>query len=570
LIPPLQPASVSRIDDSRFSPARPAALTFQPITRLAEFCMLSHGWRRAVVLFGAGAVAGLSTAPLFVLPALFAGLTILVWCLDGAETAAGWRRVMGPAFSIGFSFGLGYFLVSVHWIGAAFFVEGAGWIVWIMPLALLALAAVLALFWGFGAALAHFFWTPGPSRLFALAASLTAAEWGRGHWFTGFPFDLVGYALTANDQMLQLASAIGVYGLTFVALLIASTPALIWPADDRHLTERLVPFFAALIVIAAQIGYGQYRLQSTETVARDDIRMRLVQPVIRQAQQWAPGAAELTIDRLLALSQTQTGPDNPGLIGVTHLVWPESAITFYLSEYPEALARIARTLPRGTLLLTGGPREDFEIGAAAGLGPVFNSILAINDQGEVVSSYDKTHLVPFGEYLPFGDLFGSAGIQQFVPGAAGWLAGDQRRLFAAPGTPPFLPLICYEAIFSGDVNSTGEDPAFILNVTNDGWYEGSIGPAKHFHHARLRSVEEGLSLVRAGNTGVTALIDPLGRVLSRLPESEIAVLDLAPPRPLATTFFRQWRHWPLLIIEIVLFGWLAYGRFYGRRGRKTH
>jgi apolipoprotein N-acyltransferase len=543
-------------------------LTFQPITRLAEFCMLSYGWRRAAVLFGAGGMAGLSTSPLFILPALFAGLAVLVWCLDGAESATGWQRLLGPAFSIGFFFGLGYFIVSIHWLGYAFFVDGGGWVVWLMPFALLGLAALLALFWGAGTSLAYVFWSAGPSRLLALAASLTAAEWARGHWFTGFPFDLVGYALTANEQMLQLASAIGIYGLTFMAILVAATPALIWPADGRNLTARLVPFFAALMVIAAQIGYGQVRLQSIETAPRDDMRLRLVQPVIRQTQQWMPGAQEIMLDRMLALSAAQTGPNDPGLIGITHLVWPESAITFYFSDYPEALAQIARSLPSDTLLLTGGPREDFSIGAASGIGPVFNSILAIDSDGEIVSSYDKTHLVPFGEYLPFGELFGMAGIQQFVPGATGWLAGEQRRLFSARGTPRFLPLICYEAVFSGDVNPTGEQPAFILNLTNDGWYEGSLGPAKHFHHARLRAVEEGVSLVRAANTGVTALVDPLGRIVSRLAESEIGVLDVAPPLPLDATPFRTLRYWPLLLVEIGIFAWLAFLRFGPRFMRK--
>src|SRR5690606_37257555 len=194
------------------------------------FAMLAHGWRRLLLLVVAGAVAGLSAAPVFFLVALFLAMPVLVWALDGAERGRSLRgAVFGPAFRIGTAFGFGSFAVSLHWIGAAFFVDG-GWLLALMPFAVAGLALLLAVFWGFGTALAHVFWSAGTGRIVALAVGLTLAELARGYLFTGFPFNLVGYALTANGEMMQAASLVGVYGLSFIAILVSATPALVWPA----------------------------------------------------------------------------------------------------------------------------------------------------------------------------------------------------------------------------------------------------------------------------------------------------------------------------------------------------
>ncbi|MDP1731810.1 MAG: apolipoprotein N-acyltransferase [Devosia sp.] len=525
------------------------------MTWLAETAILSHGWRRFLLLVAAGAIAALSVPPLFVLPALFIGLPIWVWCLDGAERYRGPRRFLGPAFRIGFAFGLGYFAVAIHWIGAAFLQEG-GWFIVLMPFAILGLAAILALFWATGSALAHLFWSGGAFRIVTLATFLSAAEFARGHLFSGFPFDLLGYALTANDEMLQLASVIGVYGLTFLVALLAMTPALIWPADERGLVQRLAPFFLSVAAIAAQVGYGNYRLSTVEVTPRTDMRVRLVQPMIVDHADWTLADPANIMDRLISLSESRLTPADPGLEGITHLVWPESVFPFFLTQYPDALARIARMLPAGALLLTGAPREPIgRDGLPEEDNPGYNSILAINTDGEVVMSYDKSHLVPFGEYLPFPEFFRQFGIRQFVPGTNGWAAGDGRRLMTPPGTPPFLALVCYEAVFPGDIG----DPTraqFILNVTNDAWYDGSIGPAQHGHHARIRAVETGLPMLRAANTGATMVVDPLGRVTARLAEQQAAVVDVVPAERLeGQTIFVRFGHWPFF--AALLLGLLA-------------
>lgn len=523
--------------------------------------ILAFGWRRDLMLLVAGLLAGLSVAPFFILPALFVALPIWVWALDGAETRPGWRRLFGPSFRIGFYFGLGYFIVALHWLGTALFVDG-GVLVWTMPLAILAVAALMAVFWGWASAVAHWLWSDSGFKLFALATALTLAEFARGHMLTGLPFDLIGYALTANDQMMQAASLVGTYGLTFAAILMAMTPALIWPHDERGLSTRLAPFFGALVVIAAQVGFGQYRLQSTLLTERDDLRLRLIQPNIDQSIKWQADSRDFIVDRLMELSQTRTNPSDTGLDGVTHLIWPEAALPFFLDQYPEALARFARMLPAGTMLITGAPRRDTLGGSAAG---DFNSILAFNDTAEVVATYDKQHLVPVGEFLPFKAFFSALGLRQFVPGLEGWTHGTTPRLMQPEGSPAFLPLICYEAIFPGDLGPHVDEAEFILNVTNDGWFDGSIGPAQHFHHARLRAVESGLPMVRVANSGITAMIDPLGRITGRIAEGEVGLLDTSVPARLAPTFFDRWHDLPLYLALVIAVALALFGRWRSAR-----
>jgi apolipoprotein N-acyltransferase len=497
------------------------------VTWLAEAAMLSYGWRRFLLLVVAGAISALSVPPLFILPALFVGMPILVWCLDGAERLHGFRRLFSPAFFIGFAFGLGYFIVALHWLGAAFIQQGG--IYWaLMPVGIGGLAALLALFWAVATGLAHLMWSGGFLRIVTLATFLSAAEWLRGHILSGFPFDLLGYALTANDEMLQLASVIGVYGLTFIAALISMTTALIWPADGRGLIARLLLLFLAIGVIAAQIGYGNWRLGNAPIAERVDMRVRLVQPMILEHQDWDVADPSHIMDRLISLSESNGGLAS----GLTHVVWPESVFPFFLTQYPDSLARIARMLPPGVTLLTGAPREPLDPdGIPIPDNPGYNAIFAIDTNGELAASYDKAHLVPFGEYLPLAEFWQLFGIRQFVPGTNGWAPGDGRRLMSPPDTPAFLALICYEAIFPGDIGEVGK-AQLILNVTSDAWFDHSIGPAQHAHHARVRSAETGLPMLRSSNTGVTIVVDALGRVTARLAEREVAVLDAAVPERL--------------------------------------
>jgi apolipoprotein N-acyltransferase len=277
--------------------------------------------------------------------------------------------------------------------------------------------------------------------------------------------------------------------------------------------------------------------------------------VLEQAD-WAAAKPADIITRLLDLTTGKTSPEDPGVAGVDQIIWPESALPFFLSDYPDALARIGRMLPENAILLTGAPREEYDAEATgtSDAPPAFNSLIAVNHKGEIVASYDKSHLVPFGEYLPFPRFFDLFGLKQFVPGATGWQPGTGKRLMRLPRGPAFLALICYEAVFSGDLGEEIGDAAYILNITNDAWFDGSIGLAQHADHARLRAVEEGMPLIRVANSGITEVVDSLGRVVASLKPEQQGVLNVTPPGKLDDTIFSRLRYWPLLIAVLIGLG----------------
>ena len=294
---------------------------------------------------------------------------------------------------------------------------------------------------------------------------------------------------------------------------------------------------------------------------------RGIEPVCRSCRAGRPGNCEnyaegrLPPGMFIGINSSINGGFAPCLVAHQHQL---TRVPDFVSN-EAAISTIARLLPEQASLLAGVPRRPFATSLQDNSAPPHNSVVAIDTEGEVVASYDKSPLVPFGEYLPFGEFFALLGIRQFVPGADGWSPGDvKRRLLNLPAAPAPLVLVCYEIIFSGDLGDTA-GAQFLLNLTNDAWFDGSVGPAQHAHHARLRAVEEGMSLVRAANTGLTFATDPLGRVTTALAPGEMAVLDVRPHERLAGTVFQSVRHWPVLIA--VLAGILA-GFVASRRGRR--
>jgi apolipoprotein N-acyltransferase len=238
--------------------------------------------------------------------------------------------------------------------------------------------------------------------------------------------------------------------------------------------------------------------------------------------------------------------------GVTHLIWPESAFPFFLTREPDALADIARLLPEGTVLITGAARVVEP--ATSGNIQAYNSVYVIDHDGSILSVYDKVHLVPFGEYLPFQRFMERLGFVQLTKQQGGFLSGDRRRAQAVPGAPKFLPLICYEIIFPHDMASAGERAGWLLNLTNDGWFGISSGPYQHFQQSRVRAIEEGLPLVRAANTGISAVVDPVGRIINALPLGVEGVLDAALPQPVGQTLYSRMGDGPvgLVVAAIIL------------------
>jgi apolipoprotein N-acyltransferase len=513
-----------------------------PSLSLPRRIILAEGWRRRAAAFSAGAIGALALAPVDFAPAMFAPMCAAVWLLDGSATArdtpffgCGASSVKSAA-GAGWWLGFGYFLAGLWWLGAALLVE-ADQFAWALPLAVLGVPAGLAIFTSVGFALARLLWSPSSLRVFALAAGLGASEWLRGHAFTGFPWNDFGMALASVPVFAQTASVVGLHGLDVLAIVVFAAPATLVDAAPgrRRLTPAIV---AALALATISAAYGALRLGMSEIEFVEGARLRLMQPNLPQDEKFRPENGPAILRRYLSLSGRALGSGHSDPADVTHFIWPESAFPFVLSREPQALTQIA-ALMQGRTLITGAARvEEDRAPNAERRSKIFNAIEVVRD-GEIIASYDKIHLVPFGEYLPLASLLGPLGVTHLVPGV--WDEGAGPRRLAAPGLPLAAPLVCYEAIFPGEAlpRDDGERPQWLLNVTNDGWFGTTSGPYQHLAQARLRAIEEGLPLVRAANTGVSAIIDPYGRILEQLPLGVEGVLDGRLPKAIAPPPFAR-------------------------------
>lgn len=485
-----------------------------------------RGWRRLALAWIAGAFGALAMPPYGFLPALAVALCIAVWLVDGAVSDRQTLRRMGPAFLIGWAWGFGFLTAGLWWLGSAFLVE-ADEFLWALPLGVVGLPFGLGLFYGAGFSAAAALWSRGPTRIAALAFGLSGAEWLRGHVLTGFPWNVLGMALGQDLWLMQAAAAIGLYGLTVLAVLICAAPATVF--DGATPRGRYGPPAAAAILLAALALAGADRSGPADP-AVSGVRLRLVQPNLQQDAKFRPENRDDIVDRYIELSDR---PPEAGGKPPTHIIWPESAFPFLIQRDADARAKIAAGLKPGRVLMTGAARADEPL---PGERPrIYNSIMVIEADGTITDTYDKVHLVPFGEYLP-GFLDGALralGLRQFVAIPGGFSAGNAaaQRILTVPRLPPVVGTICYEAIFPAAIRPLGQPvasaspPGLILNVTNDGWFGDTPGPRQHLAQARLRAVEEGLPLVRDANTGISAVIDPHGRITAQTPVEVETVLD---------------------------------------------
>jgi apolipoprotein N-acyltransferase len=500
------------------------------LTRLAHSIVLAWGWQRAAIAFVAGALSALAMAPVDLWPVMFVTFSILVWLIDGAG-AGRWGGLLAAAVT-GWWFGFGYFLAGLYWVGYAFLVD-ADTFGWLLPIAVAGLPAGLAIFTALGCALARAMWTRGVTRILALAVALTLVEWLRGHILTGFPWNTYGYALTGPLVLAQAASLVGIWGLTFLAVAVFASPATLIddPLDTRR---RWLPLSASVVILVALGIFGAIRLAGNPTNFVAGVHLRLMQPNTPQDDKFNYSAKQKVMDHYVTLSDRSTGPQSTGMKDVTHLIWPEAAFPFFLTQEADAMAQIANLLPEGAVLITGAVRPADERQRTE---QAYNSVYVIDHDGSILTVHDKVHLVPFGEYLPFQTLLEHIGLQQLTKVAGGYLSGDRRRSYNVPRAPRMLPLVCYEVIFPGQAVPRDDRPGWVLNLTNDGWFGISSGPHQHFRQARVRMIEEGLPLVRAANTGISAVVDPVGRVIRSLPLGAEGVLDSALPQAIEPTVY---------------------------------
>jgi apolipoprotein N-acyltransferase len=525
------------------------------------------GWRKRGVAFAAGALSVLALAPFFFAPVLWFTLPTLVWLIDGATaatTGTGPRRWYArPALlaaEIGWWWAFGYFLAGLFWIGEAFLVEAENFAVF-MPFAVLLMPAGLALFYAVASALAVPFWRTGAWRVLAFALSLSAMEWIRGHVLSGFPWNVLGYALTYPLPFMQSASVFGLYGLTFATVLIFALPLAV-SAVQRGRSRRAMAFAIAGLPLITMGVLGQLRLATASAETVPGVKFRIVQPSIPQREKWIAGNQERIFNDHVVLSlHDGTGtPDN--LAGITHVVWSEAAMPFMPLDTPPALAAIGKMLPEGTFLIAGALRAERAPPQSPRLRNFFNSLLVFGKGGLLVTLYDKIDLVPFGEFLPLRWLLESIGLRQLAHTMGSFESGSTPRpLLQVPGLPLVVPLICYEAIFPGAIVQGPARPGAIINVTNDGWFGNTTGPRQHLHQARVRAVEEGLPLIRAANNGISAAFDGYGRVLGRIELDHKGVLDVSLPVALQMPLYARFGDslfFTIWLLGAGILGWVVW------------
>ncbi len=444
------------------------------------------GWRADLAALGLGALAAAALPPVHLVPVLLVSVPGLLALIDGARN---WR----VALRRGFWFSFGNHLLGLYWITEAILIEAARYW-WLVPLAVPALSALLAVFVAIPCGACRL--APAGWRRAALLSGLWVLfDLARQFVGTGFPWNPWGsvWALPglAGDVMLQPAAWVGVHGLTLVTLLLAATPALGW---------RQVG--AGVAVLLAWVAFGFNRL-GTPAPAVPGVAVVLVQGNVPQGGKWDRSAAEGVFERYLDLTRQGVAQAQSG--AAIAVVWPETASPYLLDRDLGARAAIWAAARPAALVIAGSVRFD-------GDGHPLNSLYALDGPAGLAGVYDKWHLVPFGEFAPGWVPFAV----QMVPGI-GFAFGSGPKTIHPPGLPPFDGLICYEAIYTAQLVDQADRPAWLVNITNDAWFGNSSGPRQHLAAARMRAVEEGLPLVRAANTGITAAFDAFGRELARLP-----------------------------------------------------
>lgn len=456
-------------------------------------------------LFVCGLICYFAFAPYFIFPVLWLSLALLAFRNKNAGHKA--------SFLNAFCLGAGLGITGMNWLAYAMILDSATY-AWLVPVIWIGFGLFFGLYYGVTAFLTSF--SPsGVRRWLAFAGWFCVIEWVRSWAFSGFPWNVVGNIWNGWLPMLQVVSVIGVYGLSLITVLLFTTP---------FFNVRFKSFVGALAVLGMFYGFGSWRLYDAPKEAVWGVKLRVVQPNVPCSLKWDPRAAQDNVEKLIRLSKEHNDQ-------ITHIIWPESAVPFLLNYHEDARLHLMGAIRQGSVLITGAMRlVDIKTQAAA------NSLFVLDDLTDIHAFYDKAHLVPFGEYTP---MRGILPFDKFVPFDSDIVAGKGPQTILVEKAPPAAPMVCYEAIFSGEVVDREKRPAWLIHVTNDGWYGLSAGPHHHFAMAQTRAVEEGLPLVRSANTGISGVVDAYGRIWESLPLEKEGVIDSNLPRALSPTLFSR-------------------------------
>ena len=482
----------------------------------------------------AGVVSALGFAPLDWWPLTLGGVAALVALTLYAPTVRG-------AAVVGWLFGVGQFVVSLGWIATAFTYQAAmppvmGWVTVVL------LSMFLALYPAIAAALARA-WPGGRiSHVLVFAAAWMLTEWLRGHILSGFAWNPLGVAWLSAGNVELAGAWIGGLGLSGVMILAGGVVVAIGRGTQRRSLPSWFPYVYALFIVASVAGLTRWLAPAPARLTGPLVH--IVQPNIGQDAKYDDPAAHVA--RYLALSQAALGS---ALHPQSITIWSESAVLDLVAEDPALRAHLASILAPGDLLLFGG--EALIRNADGTPAAATNSLFVLDSHADLLGRYDKSHLVPLGEYVPARPLMTRLGLARLAPGTIDFLPGPGPRTLALPGFPAAGIQICYEVIFPAAIVDEAHRPAWIVNISNDAWF-GAWGPPQHLAQARLRAIEEGLPIARATPTGISAIIDAHGRVVASIGPHIMSTLSLRLPPPLPPTLFARFAHWTSLAFGAVL------------------
>lgn len=485
-----------------------------------------------------GALNALAMPPVYFFPILLVTFPLFIRLLDKSLTTL-------RAFFKTFLFFFAFHIFGLYWISAALFVDIANnW--WVLPFALSGLPALLALYPSLAIALWQRMAWQGSARLVALIVLLALTEWIRGWLFTGFPWNSWGYAWVGFLPVMQSVALFGIYGLSLTTLIFACLPVFF----TRHYHDRFSRAFCGIfaVLIIGLMAWGIGRLSIPLPEQKDAAIIRIVQPNIRQEIKWDPEIRAAN-ERKLWMHTIEPAQKKPTIV-----IWPETSITLFdTMDVRRMDAAQEELLPRGTTLAAGV--LEIESDMDSGERHYYNR-LSIYRNNMRLATYDKSHLVPFGEFLPFQKYWPVKPVA-FKNGSM--TRGKGIQTIAEENLPSFSPLICYEVLFPGAAALNKPRPQWILNITNDAWYGNTSGPYQHLAITRTRAIEEGLPVARAANTGISAIIDPFGRIVKQLPLNSEGVIDQELPQSLKRTFFAKFGNSVFLILcgllWLLAWGW---------------
>ncbi len=523
------------------------------ISTIVNWLQSIEGWKRGGVLVVLGALTSLCQAPYDLSPLLWLTFPALIWIFDSVKRNENNNISIKSAFATGWFFGFGYYAASSWWLALPFLVqpEKHGWMA---PFVNILAPSLFAIYWGVVTAIVSKFWYPDWRRILVFSIAISLMEFIKAHLFSGFPWAAIGYSFLDAWVLGQFAAIFGLYGLNFLAILIFSAPAALIRTDYSVKRGGSYLNGFTILCLIIMVSFGLYRLSPSQAVPDTEYLVRVVQPNISQKEKWNPENRDKIYETFREMSrgtQTTSPTENSK---PTIVVFPEAALPLQVRPNVTIVGQLIDMVPKNHYLITGAVRGEFRDNK-----PLFyNSVFALDSKGKILDFYDKVHLVPLGEYMPFPSILEKFNIHALVQHYTGLVAGEVRKELKIPGVPNSAPLVCYEIIFPGRVLPETAEADWIVNVTNDSWLGDTGGSYQHFDQARMRAIEEGVPIVRAANTGISAIVDANGIIRKQLKINEPGVIEDYLPATKSTEMFavtRKYGHFAMVIVAgLLIFG----------------